>query len=149
MFPIAQIQVFFFSGAFAPIQDAPESSSAAGMTWMGLAGVALFVVALLGFQFLNHRRRLQEMKLKTLETLARQGKIGREDIDRALGQTEGFPTPVVILSWISLLVSVMFVILSQSDYRWRDGFLPALLVAVVSFAVLSTPFLLRELRRES
>jgi len=149
MIPIAQIPAFFFSGTFPPLPAQQSASDAGGMTWMSLAGVSLFVVALLGFQFLNHRRRLQELKLKTLDTLARQGKIGREDIDRALGQAEGFPTPVVILSWISFLVSVMFVILSQSDFRWRDAFFPALLIAVVSLALLSAPFLLRELRRET
>lgn len=128
-----------------PLAGSGQVSSLGTMGIFGL--LALFLLGLLGFQFLNHRRKLKEMRLKTLESLARQGKISREDINRVLGNQGSIETPVVVLSWISFIVSLFFVALSQAEHRWRDGFLPAALVAVLSFAILSTPFLLRELRR--
>jgi hypothetical protein len=106
-----------------PLATIPSATSAPPLSWGILGFMAMFLIGLLGFQFLNHRRKLKEMRLKTLENLARQGKIGREDIDKALGHQGGVETPVVVLSWISFLVSLFFV------------------------AILSTPFLLRELRR--
>ena len=135
---------------FLLIQGGAPEDPAAGLKWSFLmGGLGAFVVLLLGFQYLNHRRKLQEMKLKTLESLAKQGKIGREDIEKAFGDTEGIPRMLVIVSWIVFLVSSALLILSQVHYRWRDGFLPSLLVAVLSFGVLSAPFLLKELRGQA
>ena len=135
---------------FTVVQDGVPQDPSAGMEWAWLVkGVLAFMVLMLGFQYLNHRRKLQEMKLKTLESLAKQGKIGREDIEKALGDTEGIPKTLVIVSWIVFLVSMLLVILSQVEPRWRDGFLPAMIVAVISFGVLSAPFLLKELRGQA
>lgn len=132
------------------VQEGVSLDPSAGMKAFWLVGaIAAFLVLTLGFQFLNHRRKLQEMKLKTLESLARQGKIGREDIERAFGDADSLPKGIVVVAWITFLVSTMLAVLSQIDLRWREGFLPSILVAVLSFGVLSAPFLLKELRGQA
>jgi len=121
-----------------------------GVPWENtlLVWVVVLVLTLLGFQYLNHRRRLAEMRLKTLESLARQGQLRPDDVERLVGADRGLPKGLLIAAWVAMLVGLLFVILSKADFRFDDLFFPGALVAVVGLGLISAPFLIRELKRD-
>lgn len=121
-----------------------------GVPWEStlLVGTLVLVLTLLGFQFLNHRRRLAEMRLKTLESLARQGQLRPDDVERLIGADRGLPKGLLIAAWVAMLVGLLFVILSKADFRFDELFFPGALVAVVGLGLISAPFLIRELKRD-
>ncbi len=147
--PLTQILVLLLAGSsYSLPQGYLENPQVTPVAWSLLMGcVAILLVAILGFQFLNHRRKLKVMQLRTLESLARQGKIGREDIEMAFGSQNVLAKWVLVVSWVSFLVSMFYVAVSQAQRGWGDLLIPSALAAVISFAMLSVPFLLNEYQR--
>lgn len=103
----------------------------------------------LGLAWIRHRRRGHEERLRLVRELAAEGKLGREQLERLLLPPSRLGTFGLVVAWfalfggIGLLLNALF-----SRFPDDDEILAGFLLVLFALAALSTPIMLREMRKQ-
>lgn len=135
-----------FSNFTVLTQRASVASSGSDKTAISI------VAMILGFVFLmtvmNYRRRMAEIRYKTIERLAHEGQLTERQIDEFLGTKVRRTAFFMVIGWLAMFVGIALTVLSQLLVRGHDMLIPGVFLIVVGLGVISTPIMLREMRKQ-
>jgi hypothetical protein len=114
--------------------------SVAGVIVSGIVCLAAFA----------HWRRVHEARLRTLEVLAREGKLESKQIVEFLDPSKRRLKLVMILAWLTLISGIITVVASgfESGRGQEEMIAAGVGIIIAAFGVLATPIMLRELKRQ-
>ncbi|MCA8972223.1 MAG: hypothetical protein H6832_05530 [Planctomycetes bacterium] len=119
-------------------------------TWLTilLLGGAVVLVFLV-LQFLNHTRRLTEARLKTAESLAKQGLLSDSQLRKLLEPPRLGRRSIYFVAWVLMLAGLYFFMMSFMSISYgHTYFLRGIVLTFISTGIFATPFLFRELEKQ-
>lgn len=117
-----------------------------------LAGmiIAGLILTFLVLQILNHRRRMTELRYKTLEKLAAEGKLAPGQIEDLLTPRKKRTKFFLLLGWFALLSGIMLMVVGGMIGH-RDGdemMMAGFCISIGATGLLATPIMLREFKKQ-
>ncbi|MFQ5506717.1 MAG: hypothetical protein ACE5F1_18255 [Planctomycetota bacterium] len=158
--------------AYAHLGAAPDCELEVSTRNEDLTIMVMIAVATLGFfllvQFMGHRRRMAEIRCRTIESLAREGILDWRDLDRMLNPQHRKWKAVLVLAWFALIGGVFILVLQAAALAFPDLVYPSLgfpvpvapypvdpdlallgiTLAFLGTGIISVPVMLREMRKQ-
>ena len=126
-----------------------ESSVQFSASLVVLAVLVVLVAILLFLQWLNHSRKVLEAKLKTAETLAREGLLDRAQLESLTRAPKHGRRLVYFVAWLIMLAGIFCFIMSGfSAFYSQTYVMRGVTLCFVSTAIFATPVLFREIEKQ-
>lgn len=125
-----------------------QSASGVSASLLAIVVVGLLVGIMLFLQWLNHSRKILEAKLKTAETLAREGLLDRAQLESLTKSPKYARRLVYFAAWLLMLVGIFHFIMSGFSGSSTSWVMRGITFCFISTAIFATPVLFREIEKQ-
>ncbi len=126
-----------------------EASPSISALWIYGALAVVIVGLLVFFQLLQHQRRITEARLKTAESLAKQGLLSPAELNKLLAPPRLARKFFFFVGWVLMLMGIYFFIMSGfARFDSQAHVMRGIVLCFIATGIFATPFLFRELEKQ-